>query len=37
MTIENSQTIAPQEKQAQLAAIDAKLAALQKQAQDSSK
>ena len=33
MTIESSQTMSPQEKQAQLAAIDAKLADLQKQAQ----
>ena len=31
MNIENSQTIAPQEKQAQLAAINAKLAVLEKQ------
>jgi len=37
MTIENSQTIPQQEKQAQLTAIDAKLADLQRQAQHISK
>jgi hypothetical protein len=37
MVLESSQDIAPQEKQAKLAIIDAKLADLQKQAQNSSK
>ncbi len=37
MNIENSQNMAPQEKQAKLTAIDAKLADLQKQAQNTSK
>jgi phosphonate transport system substrate-binding protein len=37
IVLESSQDIAPQEKQAKLAAIEAKLADLQKQAQNSSK